>query len=92
MMRTFLSAISTRRARGRRWSRRLPPGAVGLGLIAFRPAMRSFKAGSSRSAIPSGLLLGSWRDSQSQEHENRLLEAQDIFVVQPPDLRANLRL
>jgi hypothetical protein len=30
---------------------------------------------------PSRLLLGPWRDRQSKEHENGLVETQDIFVV-----------
>ncbi|MDQ0395590.1 hypothetical protein J3R73_005382 [Labrys monachus] len=33
---------------------------------------------------PSRLMPGSWRDSQSEKHEDCLVEPQDIFVVQPP--------
>ena len=41
---------------------------------------------------PSHLLFGPWRDSQAQEHENGLVEPQDILTVRPADARTNLGL
>jgi len=35
-------------------------------------------------------LLGPWRDAQAEEHEEGLVEPQDILVVPPADAHANL--